>query len=103
MLEPLDGELFTGPASYIRMDIARINKLMCLGVFTKERRANMLRIMGGIMAKKDVPETRRAKGWFKRGFPVADPDKTQVVQIPAIAAHCIRSAVLIASTSRRAR
>jgi hypothetical protein len=61
--EPLEGELFTGPASYIRMDMARIKKLLCLGVFDDTQRDNMLRLMGGIMADPSVPASVRVQAF----------------------------------------
>lgn len=47
--EPRDGELFTGPDGYIRQDIARVRKLMTMGVFSNEQKENMLRAIGSLV------------------------------------------------------
>jgi len=47
--EPRDGEIFTGPDSYVRQDIARVKKLMTMGVFTEDQKTNMLLSIAGLI------------------------------------------------------
>jgi hypothetical protein len=47
--EPRDGELFTGPSSYIHEDIHRVRKLMGMGVFSPQQKDNMLRAIADLV------------------------------------------------------
>lgn len=47
--EPRDGELFTGPPTYVRQDIARVRTLMTMNVFTPEQKESMLRAIAKLV------------------------------------------------------